>query len=41
VPLQYYSSGTNGPEAANLLLQEDGFKWWLDKESGEQAKVKL
>ncbi|NHM32500.1 glucose-6-phosphate dehydrogenase [Neobacillus terrae] len=41
VPLHSYSSGSNGPEAANLLLKDDGFKWWLDKESGEQVKVTL
>lgn len=33
VPLHLYQSGSYGPEAAHLLLKEDGFKWWLDKES--------
>lgn len=32
VPLNTYAAGSNGPEAANRLLNENGFKWWLDKE---------
>lgn len=28
VPLQYYPSGSMGPEASDRLLKEDGFKWW-------------
>ncbi|QOK29943.1 glucose-6-phosphate dehydrogenase (plasmid) [Cytobacillus oceanisediminis] len=28
VPLQSYSSGSMGPDAAHQLLEEDGFKWW-------------
>jgi len=30
VPLHHYPAGTNGPDAANSLLEEDGFAWWLD-----------
>ena len=30
LPLNHYPAGSNGPEAANNLLCEDGFKWWLD-----------
>ena len=30
LPLHQYPAGSNGPEAANRLLREDGFKWWLD-----------
>ena len=30
IPLYQYPAGSNGPEAANHLLREDGFKWWLD-----------
>lgn len=30
VPLHSYPAGTNGPDAANGLLEEDGFTWWLD-----------
>ncbi|WP_354702692.1 glucose-6-phosphate dehydrogenase [Brevibacillus panacihumi] len=32
VPLHHYPAGTNGPDAANRLLEEDGFTWWLDPE---------
>lgn len=28
LPLHLYRSGSMGPEAADQLLQEDGFKWW-------------
>ena len=28
VPLYSYQAGSMGPEASNLLLNEDGFKWW-------------
>ncbi|AJY74026.1 glucose-6-phosphate dehydrogenase [Paenibacillus beijingensis] len=31
VPLQFYPAGSNGPEAADKLLAENGFKWWLDE----------
>ncbi|PQP86878.1 hypothetical protein CPT76_27625 [Paenibacillus sp. AR247] len=30
VPLHQYPAGSNGPEASDQLLAEDGFKWWLD-----------
>lgn len=30
VPLHTYKSGSSGPVAADQLLAEDGFKWWLD-----------
>ena len=30
IPLYQYPAGSNGPEAANRLLEQDGFKWWLD-----------
>jgi len=30
VPLHDYPAGTNGPDAAYRLLEEDGFTWWLD-----------
>lgn len=32
LPLHSYLSGSYGPEEANRLLKEDGFKWWLDSE---------
>lgn len=28
VPLQFYPSGSMGPEEANQLLAEQGYKWW-------------
>ena len=28
LPLHPYTAGSTGPEAANQLLQSDGFKWW-------------
>ena len=33
LPLHEYESGSYGPEASNELLQESGFKWWLDQET--------
>jgi glucose-6-phosphate 1-dehydrogenase len=32
LPLHEYRSGSYGPEAADSLLFENGFKWWLDEE---------
>lgn len=37
VPLQTYPAGSYGPEAAHRLLNEDGFKWWLDKGTVEKV----
>lgn len=34
VPLQEYPAGSFGPEAADQLLEADGYKWWLDSETG-------
>ncbi|MGG3466261.1 glucose-6-phosphate dehydrogenase [Neobacillus pocheonensis] len=31
-PLHEYRSGSYGPDAAEALLSENGFKWWLDEE---------
>ncbi|WP_019391002.1 glucose-6-phosphate dehydrogenase [Priestia filamentosa] len=36
LPLYLYSSGSYGPDEANHLLEEDGFKWWLDEEYVER-----
>jgi glucose-6-phosphate 1-dehydrogenase len=33
LPLYHYEAGSYGPQAAHRLLEQDGFKWWLDKES--------
>lgn len=31
LPLYEYPSGSYGPDAADFLLSENGFKWWLDE----------
>ncbi|WP_028399440.1 glucose-6-phosphate dehydrogenase [Ectobacillus panaciterrae] len=41
LPLCSYQAGSYGPEAAHRLLQEDGFKWWLDQESSEALELAL
>jgi glucose-6-phosphate 1-dehydrogenase len=41
IPLYGYQAGSNGPEAANRLLREDGFKWWLDERELEVNSVEL
>ncbi|MBE5106089.1 glucose-6-phosphate dehydrogenase [Bacillus thuringiensis] len=33
LPLHEYQSGSYGPDAANALLQESEFKWWLDQKT--------
>ncbi|WP_264447286.1 glucose-6-phosphate dehydrogenase [Bacillus cereus] len=33
LPLHEYESGSYGPDASNELLQESGFKWWLDQKT--------
>ena len=33
LPLYEYKAGSYGPEAADALLEENGFKWWLDETS--------
>ncbi len=38
LPLYPYPAGSNGPSEANQLLQEDGFKWWLDEDELEDKK---
>ncbi|TFE24713.1 glucose-6-phosphate dehydrogenase [Cohnella luojiensis] len=30
IRLHAYEAGSNGPEASDQLLEEDGFEWWLD-----------
>jgi glucose-6-phosphate 1-dehydrogenase len=40
VPLKEYQSGSYGPAAADLLLLENGFKWWLD-EKHQESKEKV
>ncbi|MEH7226447.1 glucose-6-phosphate dehydrogenase [Bacillus sp. JJ1566] len=41
VPLHGYHSGSNGPKASDSLLEENGFKWWLDERTQNQATKKL
>ncbi|MEH7254751.1 glucose-6-phosphate dehydrogenase [Neobacillus niacini] len=40
VPLNEYQAGSYGPAAADLLLLENGFKWWLD-ENLHESKEKV
>lgn len=40
VPLHEYQSGSYGPAAADLLLLENGFNWWLD-EKLQESKEKV
>jgi glucose-6-phosphate 1-dehydrogenase len=35
LPLHPYPAGSNGPEASDRLLKEDGFQWWLDPKTRE------
>ncbi|RLL41346.1 glucose-6-phosphate dehydrogenase [Oceanobacillus piezotolerans] len=41
IPLHGYTAGSNGPDAANRLLEEDGFSWWLDKSSIKEKQLAL
>ncbi|WP_066253092.1 glucose-6-phosphate dehydrogenase [Neobacillus drentensis] len=41
IPLNEYKSGSYGPDAADLLLLENGFKWWLDEEVQESKEMVL
>ncbi|MGE8078162.1 glucose-6-phosphate dehydrogenase [Peribacillus loiseleuriae] len=38
VPLTHYESGSYGPKEADQLLQNTGFKWWLDEETVDSKK---
>ncbi|WP_249871543.1 glucose-6-phosphate dehydrogenase [Oceanobacillus saliphilus] len=41
IPLHKYAAGSNGPDAANRLLEEDGFTWRLDKPSTKEKELVL
>ncbi|MFS0820886.1 glucose-6-phosphate dehydrogenase [Bacillus sp. 1P02SD] len=41
VPLHEYQSGSNGPKASDSLLEEQGFKWWLDARTQSQEAKEL
>lgn len=36
VPLHMYEAGSNGPKAADALLEQEGFQWWLDPVSTQE-----
>lgn len=40
LPLHSYEAGSYGPEAADELLNRDGFRWWFD-DNGEEAPAVL
>ncbi|WP_045517204.1 glucose-6-phosphate dehydrogenase [Neobacillus niacini] len=39
VPLNEYQSGSHGPAAADFLLLENGFQWWLDEKLQESKEM--
>jgi glucose-6-phosphate 1-dehydrogenase len=39
VPLHLYEAGTQGPEAAFRLLEEDGFSWWELNRHAEEGTL--
>ncbi|MGM0878090.1 MAG: glucose-6-phosphate dehydrogenase [Bacillota bacterium] len=39
--LHLYQSGSNGPETSQRLLNEDGFKWWMDEGAFKDSKLAL
>ena len=41
VPLHEYQSGSNGPIGSDSLLEENGFKWWLDEKIPKQETKEL
>ncbi|MFC4099887.1 glucose-6-phosphate dehydrogenase [Paenibacillus xanthanilyticus] len=42
LPLHTYAAGSNGPEAADRLLEQDGFHWWHDEQlTATQEERKL
>ncbi|MEH7386077.1 glucose-6-phosphate dehydrogenase [Bacillus sp. JJ1521] len=41
VPVHEYESGSNGPKASDSLLEENGFKWWLDERTQNQVDKEL
>ncbi|WP_026693497.1 glucose-6-phosphate dehydrogenase [Peribacillus kribbensis] len=41
LPLDEYPAGTYGPKASDLLLEEQGFKWWLDKQIAGSKEMEL
>ncbi|MEH7082175.1 glucose-6-phosphate dehydrogenase [Neobacillus drentensis] len=41
LPLHEYRSGSYGPAAADSLLSENGFKWWLDEKIQESKEKAL
>ncbi len=41
VLLHEYQSGSNGPKASDSLLEENGFRWWLDERTQSQEAKEL
>jgi glucose-6-phosphate 1-dehydrogenase len=41
LPLHEYRSGSYGPEVADSLLTENGFKWWMDEKIQENKEPVL
>ena len=41
LPLHEYPSGSYGPDAADALLAENGFNWWLDETIQEDKEAVL
>lgn len=41
VPLHEYQSGSHGPIGSDSLLEENGFKWWLDERTQNQEAKEL
>lgn len=41
LPLHYYGAGSNGPDAAHQLLQENEFVWRIDKQNNEEKDLML
>ncbi|GAB2700666.1 glucose-6-phosphate dehydrogenase [Paenibacillus thermoaerophilus] len=41
LPLHRYPAGSYGPDAASVLLEEQGFHWWLDDASREKELLEV
>ncbi|MDO7905685.1 glucose-6-phosphate dehydrogenase [Paenibacillus sp. JX-17] len=41
VTLHHYPAGSNGPEASDNLVAENGFTWWLDEKKASAANVAI
>ncbi|WP_027094731.1 glucose-6-phosphate dehydrogenase [Cohnella thermotolerans] len=41
LPLHLYEAGSNGPEASDRLLEQDGHRWLLDPETAQAKQAQL